>query len=245
MYVSVIASKKNTSTRETENNWSQQLDACKNTWAKTLEDGDELRFIFGNIYIESVNKEKFGSLCSHVEGLDVFYSVPDSVDTLIYKCLMSMRDFLSTDHSHLVKTHTGSYLHLGLMKKLVNELPTQKLYAGTGCLGNHHGQVFCSGACCVMSRDVVEEIWKNHRVILDWMENTNTSLPYEDVMFGRIVTNTLKISPYPIALPKIYFVNKSSIDVNDKFTPHYYLSHECNRRKEFYEMIHNHFEPKV
>jgi hypothetical protein len=246
MYVSIGASKRNTSknaSTRTENTWLQQLYSCKNTWAKTLEDGDELQFIFGNIDIDSVNKEKFGSLCSHVEGLDVFYPIPDTYQKGIYKFLLSMRDFLSTDHSHFIKGHTGSYYHLGLMKKMVNELPTQKLYAGTGSLGCYYGQVFCSGACSVMSRDVVEEIWKNHRVILDWMENPETSWFPEDVMFGGLVINILGISP--IELPRIYFLDESSIDVNDKSTAHYYVSHECGKWNKFYEMIHNHFGLKV
>lgn len=225
VYFAVIAS------RGTQQ-WSDHVDACKETWATTIKSGDSLRFLFGDTTKEIV-EDDFLSLEGTISGDDIHYPVADSYHKVLYKTLINMKDFLNTSHNYYVRTHTGSYLHLGIMHDMCSILPTTNLYAGYRGFVDESNTYFASGACFILSRDVVERVvneFSSHRSSL------GNLCSYDDVALGSMVTKSFGI---PIVeLPRITIFDKLLFHPN---IAHYYFTKESGKNPEYHRIIHQQF----
>lgn len=226
--------------------WVAHLKACKNTWKHTLLSEDELYFIFGDVSEEDSFNDNFFSINGiKTEKDEIFYPVVDDYRKTVFKTLLNMRDFLTTEHTFYVRTHTGSYLNLKLMNDLCKTLQTTNLYAGN-ILYYPHGPdypkqnqiAYATGSCFVLTRDIV-------KLILDTvLQHKDTILQApDDVFFGYLINKVLNI---PI-------LNLPKTDIHDKLmfdpkTPHYYFTEFTNKHKkehnyrvDLYYEIHNNF----
>lgn len=243
MYISVLASKGT-------DMWIDNLRSCRETWCNTLQKDDELHFIFGdgkpNSYFgDGLVDPKSIELFKLVQGIsqndEIYYPVPDGyVSLLTYKTLLSIRDFLNTDHKFFVRTHTGSYLHLGGMHDVCSRLPTEKLYAGYVLTDESRKVDYAAGSCFVFSRDVAKMVWDNSfeflsELYLDEFRGTWSAL-IDDVLFGKIVNGKYGVPITPLS--RVCVVD--SIDF-DKDIPHYYMSGKSGKRREYYDIVHKKF----
>jgi hypothetical protein len=225
VYFAVIAS------RATQQ-WSDHVDACKETWATTIRDGDTLRFLFGDATKELV-EDNFLSLEGSVSGNDIQYPVADSYHKTLYKTLINMRDFLKTTHNFYVRTHTGSYLHLGIMHDMCCSLPSKNLYAGYHGFVHETNTHFASGACFVITRDVVERIvneFPSHRSSL------GDVCSYDDVALGSMVMKSFGVPL--VELPRITIFDRLLFHPD---IAHYYFTRESGKKPEYHRIIHEQF----
>jgi len=176
---------------------------------------------------------------------EIFYPVVDDYRKTVFKTLLNMRDFLETDHTFYVRTHTGSYLNLKLMNNLCKKLQTNNLYAGNILYYPHGAEypkenqiAYATGSCFILTRDIIKKI-------LDTVlqhKNTIFQAP-DDVFFGYLINKVLEIPIY----------NLTKIDIHDKInfnpeTPHYYFTEFTNKHKkshnyrvDLYQEIHDNF----
>jgi hypothetical protein len=243
MYVSVLAS---TGT----DIWRKNLQSCRETWCKTLNPDDELHFIFGQCKPDSY----FGEFLIHPDHSDSFkqitgdaihdevhYPVPDGyVSLATYKTLLSIRDFLKTNHAFFVRTHTGSYIHLELMRELCANMPNSNLYAGDILTDNTRGLTYAAGSCFVISRDVARMVMDSCYDFLrelydDPLKGTWSAL-MDDALFGKIICSKHGVPVAPL----------SKICVGDsvEFDPriaHYYMTGKSGKHSKYYHAIHEKF----
>lgn len=94
------------------------------------------------------------------------------------KSLLALRYFYeNTDSDYMMRANSTSYFDLFELEKYINSLPRTRVYAGVSIqLGNVE---FKSGACNILSRDVVGNILKHSS---EW----NHEYP-EDVAVGQII----------------------------------------------------------
>jgi hypothetical protein len=244
MYISVLAS-------NGTDVWRNNLQSCRETWCKTLDPEDELHFIFGKCKPDSYFGDSlihpdhvyaFKQVLGEVIQDEVHYPVPDGyVSLATYKTLLSIRDFLETGHQFFVRTHTGSYLHLGLLRDVCRKMSSTNLYAGDVLVDNNRGITYAAGSCFVISRDVAELVMNVCSDFLqelcnDPMKGTWSAL-MDDALFGKIICGKHGIPVTPLS--KIC-VN-DSVDFNPKMA-HYYMTGKSGKQSKYYHMIHEKFQ---
>lgn len=243
MYISCIASRETDLAKD-------QLVKCQLSWVNTLHTNDIFNFIFGKSINEEFIKDKnnFKNIDSKIIDNEIHYDVQDIYDlndktkfNATYKTLLNIRDFLKTNHTHYVRTHTGSYLHLKLLSNYVSTLPSYNLYAGVKGVA-FQGQektIFCSGACFIISRDVAEKIWNNHQEILSLYEQRiHRQNSVDDVFFGSIIYHKFKIGI--TELPRVEVRSKNINISNNNF--HYLMCYKHQSISEdWYGVIHKQF----
>lgn len=216
--------------------WNERTKACKETWAKTLVGGDELHFIYGDQNQPSVPND-FLSIQGYAIGTqDIYYPIADSYEKVLFKTILNMRDFLKTKHSFYVRTHVGSYIHLGKYHAICKALPQNNLYGGPAIRNKRllrGSEViytdYASGSCFVMSRDVVERylsVATNHPM---------TYATFDDVAIGFVVTKTMGLNITEI--PWLHVHSQNDIPFHPD-VPQYYLTYESGKTPECMWEIH-------
>lgn len=237
IYISAIASKENT--------WKYQLEYSKNTWAKTLIENDILYFIFGkndkNKFINDYNS--FFNISNNIINNEIYYDVVDSFGAgrngfnVTYKTLLDMNNFLKTNLKYYVRTHTGSYLNLNLLHQICKQLPDTNCYYGVnGKLKNYK---FCSGACFVLSRDLVERICSDINFVLNLYKNNQL---IDDVFFGHLLIDKYHIIPN--TLNRIDILNINNFKFDKDIHHYYFVDKQKCIQENWYQIIHNKFENK-
>jgi hypothetical protein len=184
IYIAAIACKK---TDEERNElWKKQIEACKETWVKTLIPGDEVHFIYGDTELKSINYDDFLNQNPIIDSIDIFYNVPDGIGSkMLYKTLSNMIDFLKTDHQFYFRTHTGSFINLKILNSFSKNLLNNTNIVSS-VLGTYTGnELYLSGSGLLISRNIIEQIIKNLPQHLDFIAN-NTEYP-EDVYLGKTI----------------------------------------------------------
>lgn len=244
MYVSILAS---TGT----DIWRKNLQSCRETWCNTLNAEDELHFIFGRCKPDSYfgdclippnDTDVFKQISGDMSQDEIHYPVPDGyVSLATYKTLLSIRDFLKTDHRFFVRTHTGSYLHLGLMRELCANMASANLYAGDVLTDNARGITYAAGSCFIISRDVAQLVMDSCSDFLqelcdDPLKGTWSAL-MDDALFGKIICGKHGIPITPLSKVCV----GDSVDFDPKIA-HYYMTGKSGKHSMYYHLIHEKFQ---
>jgi len=231
LYISAIANK--------TDNWKYQLEYSKNTWAKTLNSKDSLCFIFGkydkNKFVNDSNTF-FNTSKKQIEN-EIYYDVVDNYGegrrgfNVTYKTLLDMNNFLKTNLNYYIRTHTGSYINLQKLHELCSNLPYENCYYGV--IGKKNKYKFCSGACFILSRDIIEKICSDINLILNLYKNNPL---IDDVFFGHLLIDKYNIIPNSLNRIDIKNINNFKFDRN--IHHYYFVDKQKCIQENWYRIIH-------
>jgi hypothetical protein len=137
-----------------------------------------------NLY--AINSDSANNLyCDSFEGWNEL--LPNTLSAIKY-----LRE--NEDFDYLIRTNQSTYWNLNNLKRLLNNLPLNKVYVGYLEKREHPNIDFISGSGIIFSKDVVDLLISN--------QNNIESEFLDDVSIGRFL-NRLDIKPYHLDRPEV------------------------------------------
>jgi len=246
-------------------NYTSMVNACKNTWHKTVSDGVKVFSVFGNTHkphlLEGTTRNE---VVFNEDDLDIIVNTWELRTNILRKSVKGMEFLLNNyEFDYLFRPNCGSYVNTANLLSYLEDKPRDKYYDGMmgnthglgssklSCISNNSGKMnfkvkrtlvpFCSGACTLYSRDVVELIVKNQHDL-----EYDGTIRMDDAYTG-IFLNSVGVQPYELqgqyteekrkALTNVKnhvrkrIIAKSSKELQELFSPsvfHYYFGHTLN-----------------
>jgi len=163
---------------ENGRSYMDMVTACKETWIANRHPNVEVIATWGKTYQPYITeKVKEGEWILTQEN-DLLINTEEQRENLLIKTIKGMECALLKypDLDYIFRPNCGSYVKTDLLYEFLQDKPREKYFGGI--LGKHKGIPFISGACMLLSRDVVELIVKNQdKINLDgWKMMDDVSL---------------------------------------------------------------------
>ena len=246
-------------------NYTSMVNACKETWHKTVSDDVKVFSVFGNTYkshlLEGTTRNE---VVFDEDDLDIIVNTWELRTNILRKSVKGMEFLLNNyEFDYLFRPNCGSYVNTANLLSYLEDKPRDRYYDGMmgnttaigssklSCVTNDKGKMefkvkktpipFCSGACTLYSRDVVELIVQNQ----DGLEYDGVKRM--DDAFTGIFLNSVGVQPHELQgqyteekrkeLTNVKnhvqkrIIAKSSKELQELFLPnvfHYYFGHTLN-----------------
>lgn len=200
--------------------YEEIITASKNTWAKNVDSDVLVLFYYGNEERQAVHLEGNNLICSH----------PEKMENIGLKTIEAL-EFINKNYiyNHLVRCCAGSYIHIGNLKKYLENRPVNQFCCGIE--GKYLGIKYISGSCYILSNDAVENVVKNRN---RWEHGYP-----DDVAIGDLLTNM----GFKLDTQNAKRVDLNSDDINSfvKKFRYFPIIKEGRAYKRFEDNYHFHF----
>ena len=171
-----------------EGGYDKMVEAARNTCysLKMVPDDTEVFYIYGHRTGITIPTDNY-----KIDEDCFYHDSPEHPSKMnVIKKTLSFFEYCynNKDFDYILRPNCGSYVSLPLLKKHIfqNNFPKEGMYCGI--TGNHAGIRFVSGACTLISRDIIGLIVKNKDTIMSYGRTL-----MDDVAIGKFLIHDSKI----------------------------------------------------
>ena len=155
---------------ENHRSYLDMVTACKETWIKDKHPNVDIVSTWGNKYESHLISHLKDCEYIVTQDNDMLIQTPESRGNLAIKSIKGMEYALEKypDLDYVFRPNCGSYINTHLLHDFLLDKPRVNYYAGIPVQSGRVDLRFASGACYLLSRDLVELIVeKQNRINLD------------------------------------------------------------------------------